>query len=144
MKEFKVTDEILEIFNLNKITSNNIKKFIPDYLDYRREYSKYCNSFWFEEAGCEIYNFLNKSNVMTPKEFLNNIEDILEKHNILKNNEIYNFDGSDIEYGVFGVYDTKFTTWSETKNDLLSRICNEIRIAKKLKKEEIEKIQNIK
>ena len=141
MKEFKVTDEILEIFSTNKVTISNIKKFIPNYLDYRKEYCENCKDVQCHELSYELNDFLLESNKMTPRDYLNKIKNIFKNHNILESDEIYDFDGTDVENARYEIYSTRYHTWLETENTLLDRIANEIRDAKKLKKEEIKNLE---
>ena len=135
MKEFKVTDEIIEIFSTNKVTTSNIKKFIPDYLDYRKEYCENCDDVFYNELSYELSDFLLESNKMTPRDYLNKIENIFKNHDILESSEIYDFDGTNVENLRFEIYSTRHHTWFETENTLLDRLATEIRNAKKLKKE---------
>lgn len=141
LKEFKVTDEIIEIFSTNKVTTSNIKKFIPDYLDYRKEYCENCNDVLYCELSYELNEFLLESNKMTPRDYLNKIENIFKNHDILGSSEIYNFDGTNVEYTGFEIYSTRYHSWIETENTLLDRLATEIRDAKKLKKESFKTLE---
>lgn len=141
MKEFKVTDEIIEIFSTNKVTTSNIKKFIPDYLDYRKEYCEYCDDVLYFELSYELNEFLLESNKMTPRDYLNKIENIFKNYDIIESSEIYNFDGTNVESTGFEIYSTEYKKWLETENALLDRLATEIRDAKKLKKESFKTLE---
>ena len=145
MKDFRVTPEILDLFRNEKVQARTVKKLIPDYIEYRIEKHQLIDSKYLDASGNKLYNYLTGSHWATAQEFLGGIQSILEFEGLLKRDssqEIFHFDGTSLDegYGYYQISETMEKTFVETEADLLERICQEIRQAKKKEKLESKNI----
>lgn len=144
-KEFKVTPEILELFRDKPVSSNNVKKLIPNYMEYQiREYKRF-NARYLEGVSDKIAEYLCKSHFTTAQGFLDGIQFILESEGLLtpqNTQEIFHFDGINFDEGYgYVISDTVEKLHVESEKDLLERLTSEIRQAKKKEKEELKNIE---
>lgn len=146
-KEFKVTQEILELFRDEKVSVNNVKRLIPNYRDYRISITSPSNTRYLDKVSQKLGNYLFESHYATAQRFLDDIQFILESEGLLRNDnagEIFHFNGTDSYesgYGYYEVFETEEKTIIEGDGAVLERICSEIRIAKKKEKEELKNIE---
>lgn len=146
MKEFKVTPEILELFRNEKVSVNNVKKLIPNYMEYQIKKPELCNSKFLPTVSDKISDFLCDTHYLSAQEFLDRIQSILEFEGLLRKDntqEIFCFNGSGLDkgYGYYEISETVEKTFVEPEATLLERICSEIRIAKKKEQEELQNIK---
>lgn len=148
-KEFKVTPEILDLFRDKPVSSNNVKKLIPNYMEYQRQEYKRSNARYLEGVSDKIAKYLCESHITTAQRFLDGIQFILESEGLLRKDntrEIFHFDGINFDNGYgYVIYETVEKLHVESEKELLARLVSEIRVAEKKEKEEqlIEQ-QNIK
>ena len=146
MKDFKVTPEILDLFRNEKVSANNVKKLIPNYMEYQiKKPELYINKF-LTAVSDKIADFLCGKHYLSAQEFLDRIQSILEFEGLLRKDntqEIFCFNGSGLDegYGYYEISETIEHTFVETEAALLERICQEIRAAKKKEKEELQNIK---
>lgn len=127
MKEFIVTEEILELFKGKRVTIQNVKKLIPNYRDYAKFYEVKEN-LWSKEltdvAG-RLYYFLSRDVQLTKEDYINNISEILAN---VPDNTLISFDGSNIYDGdYYSMSEVKISQKPEMDSMILERLASEIR-----------------
>ena len=137
--KFTVTEEILKLFENEKVTINNIKKYIPNYLEYANSNIEYKGTKYLSAASNELNNFFTKNHYLSAQDFLNNIQSILEFHKIGEDlYKIYNFDFSLMSEGYnLEIYDAEEYEYLESHISVLQRISEEIKQAKKNNKNKL-------
>lgn len=121
--KFTVTEEILKLFENEEVTINNIRKYIPNYLEYANSNIGYKSTKYLSAASNELNDFFTKNHYLSAQDFLNNIQSILEFHKIGEDlYKIYNFDLSGRSEGY---------EYLESHISVLQRISEEIKQAKK-------------
>ena len=146
MKDFKVTPEILDLFRNETVSINNVKKLIPNYIEYQIKKPERAPSKYLVEVADKIAEFLCGTHYLSAQEFLNRIQSILESEGLLRKDntqEIFCFNGSgfDERLSYYEISETIEKNFVETEAALLERICQEIRAAKKKEKEELQNIK---
>lgn len=150
MKDFKVTLEILELFRNENVSAKNVKKLIPNYMEYQIKKPELCSSKFLTTVSDKLAHFICGTHHLTAQEFLDRIQSILEFEGLLRKDnsqEIFCFNGTALDdgYGYYEISETIEKTFVETEAALLERICQEIRAAKKKEKEwQLQELQNIK
>lgn len=146
MKDFKVTPEILELFRNETVSIKNIKKLIPNYMEYQIRKPELCTSKFLTTVSDKLAHFICSTHYSSAQEFLDRIHSILEFEGLLRKDntqEIFCFNGSGLDegYGYYEISETVEKTFVETEAALLERICQEIRVAKKKEKEQLQNIK---
>lgn len=129
--EFRVTPEILEIFKDVRLSDNNIKKFLPNWEDYRIIKQELTDDMYLDYESSNLSSFLDTNFTGTPNQLLEQIKENLET---LKDDNIYNFHFEDLEYGDISIYSTRMSRFKEKDDSLLRRLASEIRQAKQSQK----------
>lgn len=144
-KEFKVTPEILELFRDKPVSSNNVKKLIPNYMEYQIQEYKRFDARYLERVSDKIAEYLCESHFTTAQGFLDGIQFILESEGLLtpqNMQEIFHFDGINFDNGYgYVISETVEKLHVEPEKDLLERLSSEIRVARKKEKEELKNIE---
>ena len=138
--KFTVTEEILKLFENEKVTINNIKKYIPNYLEYANSNIGYKGTKYLGAASNELNDFFTKNHYLSSQDFLNNIQSILEFYRIGVDEtyKIYNFDFSDLPEG-YGLKISEVEEYEhlESHISVLQRILEDIKQAKKNNKNNV-------
>lgn len=83
MKEFIVTEEILELFKGKKVTNANVVKAVPNYMDYALDLTE--RRVQYSPTATNIAEtfgyFIGNTNFMTKREFLTSINNIFKNLN---------------------------------------------------------------
>ena len=138
--KFTVTEEILKLFENEKVTINNIKKYIPNYLEYANSNIGYKGIKYLGAASNELNDFFTKNHYLSAQDFLNNIQSILEFHKIGVDEtyKIYNFDFSDLPDGYgLKISEAEEYEYLESHISVLQRISEDIKQAKKNNKNNV-------
>lgn len=137
--KFTVTEEILKLFENEKVTINNIKKYIPNYLEYANSNIGYKSTKYLSDVSNELDNFFTKNHYLSAQDFLNNIQSILEFHKIGEDPyKIYNFDFSGMFEGYnLEIFEVEECEYLESHISVLQRISEEIKQAKKNNKNKL-------
>ena len=138
--KFTVTEEILKLFENERVTIKNIKKYIPNYLKYADSNIGYKSIKYLQDVSNELDIFLSKNHYLSSQDFLNNIQSILEFHKIGVDEtyKIYNFDFSDLPEG-YGLKISEVEEYEHLESDtsVLQRIAEDIKQAKKNNKNNV-------
>lgn len=123
--EFEVTEEIYEYFKDRAIKINDIKKIIPNYMDYaKRERTIVDCNYQYDISERMNKIICNERIITTPAELVNKIYDAFCDGD--KTVESQNFSILYAEYSGFNVYSVNDANVIERDNQVLTRLSKEL------------------
>lgn len=139
--KFEVTEEIYEYFKDKNVTSNLIKKCIPNYMDYASSETVLCDNIYRSDISNELNTLLNdERKIFKPQDLCAKIYDIF--CNTDKTVEMQDF-SIVLDYDGFDVWTVKEKEIKETDSEVLDRIRKEINDFKTKRKNQIKVAQDL-